>query len=97
MNKNKNKILIKENIIYQSFIKYKRITQSILTLKLYIIIYEINTIYTINTIITIIIKQFNYKKISIIVYTNLYSLYKCIIKLKVIKKKRFIINLIIIK
>jgi len=60
-------------------------------------IYEINTIYIVNTTIIIIIKQFNYEKIPIIIYTNLYFLYKYIIKLKITKEKQFIINLIAIK
>ena len=50
-------------------------------------IYEINIIYIINITIIIIIKQFSYEKISIIICINLYFLYECIIKLKVIKKK----------
>jgi len=56
MSKDKKEILIKENIIYWNFIKYKCIIWSILILKLYIIIYKINIIYTINIIIIIIIK-----------------------------------------
>jgi hypothetical protein len=41
-----------------------------------------------------IIDQFKLLVIPIIVYTDLYSLYKCLVKLSTIKEKRLIINII---
>ena len=45
----------------------------------------------------IITDQLELSVISIIVYTNLYSLYKCLVKLSTIKKKRLIINIIVLQ
>jgi hypothetical protein len=49
---------------------------------------------TIGTTLKIIIDQFKLPIISIIVCTNSYSLYKCLVKLSTIKEKCFIINII---
>jgi len=43
----------------------------------------------------IIIQKLNFPNLSIIVYINLYLLYKYLIKLRIIKKKYFIINIIV--
>ena len=49
---------------------------------------------TIETTLMMITDQLKLPIIPIIVYTNLYSLYKCLVKLNTIKKKRLIINII---
>jgi len=49
---------------------------------------------TIGTTLKIIINQLELLVIPIIIYTNLYSLYKCLVKLSTIKEKRLIINII---
>jgi len=48
----------------------------------------------IGTTLKIIIDQLELSIIPIIVYTNLYSLYKCLVKLSTIKEKRLIIDII---
>jgi hypothetical protein len=48
----------------------------------------------IGTTLKIIIDRLKLPIIPIIVYTNLYSLYKCLVKLSTIKEKRLIINII---
>jgi len=47
----------------------------------------------IRTTLKIIIDQFRLPIIPIVVYTDLYSLYKCLVKLSTIKEKRLIINI----
>jgi len=42
----------------------------------------------------IIIDRLELPVIPIIIYTNLYSLYKCLVKLSTIKEKRLIIDII---
>jgi hypothetical protein len=48
----------------------------------------------IGTTLKIITDQLTLPVIPIIVYTDLYSLYKCLVKLSTIKEKRLIINII---
>jgi hypothetical protein len=50
----------------------------------------------IRTTLKIIIDQLKLPIIPIIIYTNLYSLYKYLVKLSTIKEKRLIINIIVL-
>ena len=49
------------------------------------------------TMLDLITEQFELLNIFIIVYIDLYSLYKCLVKLNTIKKKRLIIDIIVLK
>jgi hypothetical protein len=51
-------------------------------------------VIVIRTTLKIIIDRLKLPVIPIIVYTDLYSLYKCLVKLSTIKEKRLIINII---
>jgi hypothetical protein len=55
---------------------------------------KVNIVIIIGITLKIIIDRLKLFIISIIVYTNLYSLYKCLVKLSTIKKKCLIINII---
>jgi len=55
---------------------------------------EVNIAIAIGTTLKIIIDQLKLPIIPTIVYTNSYSLYKCLVKLSTIKEKRLIINII---
>ena len=55
---------------------------------------EVNIAIAIKIILKMIINQFKLLIISIIIYTDLYSLYKYLVKLNTIKEKRLIINII---
>ncbi|KAK1480408.1 hypothetical protein CCUS01_16263, partial [Colletotrichum cuscutae] len=85
------------NIIYYLLIKNKRVTQSILILKVYSIINGINLTYIILITLRKITNRLNFLLILIVIYTDSYSLYKYLIKLRIIKKKRFIIDIITFK
>ena len=50
----------------------------------------------INTTIKIITKQLGFLPTPIIVYTNSYSLYKCLVKVRTTEEKGLIINIIVI-
>jgi len=54
----------------------------------------VNIVIAIRTTLKIIIDQLKLPIIPIIIYTNSYSLYKYLVKLSTIKKKRLIINII---
>ncbi|KAK1995809.1 hypothetical protein LX36DRAFT_581640, partial [Colletotrichum falcatum] len=71
------------NIVYFSSTKCKRVTRSVLTSKIYVIVVGANITYVISTTL-----------ILTVICTNLYSLYKCLIKLSTTKEKRLIINII---
>jgi hypothetical protein len=51
----------------------------------------------INTTIKIIAKQLRFLLTPIVVCTNLYLLYKCLVKLRTTKEKRLMINIIAIR
>ena len=55
---------------------------------------SINIAIAINTTIKIITRQLGFLYTLIIVYTNLYLLYKCLVKLSTTKEKYLIINII---
>jgi len=54
----------------------------------------VNIAVAIRTTLKMIIDRLALPTILIIVYTNSYSLYKCLVKLGTIKEKRLIINII---
>ena len=63
-------------------------------LKIYKIVSGVNIV--IKIILKIIIDWLKLFIISIIIYTDLYSLYKYLVKLNTIKKKHLIINIIVL-
>jgi hypothetical protein len=65
-------------------------------LKIYGIVSRVNIVIAIRTTLKIIIDQFKFSIIPIIIYTDLYSLYKCLVKLSTIKEKHLIINIIVL-
>ena len=65
-------------------------------LEIYRIVSGVNMAITIRTTLKIIIDQLKLPVIPIIVYTNLYSLYKYLVKLNTTKEKRFIIDIIVL-
>ena len=56
----------------------------------------VNIVIIIGTTLKIIIDRLELPVIPIIIYTNLYSLYKCLVKLSTIKKKRLIIDIMVL-
>jgi hypothetical protein len=53
--------------------------------------------FIIDSTLTIIIKQLEFSTILIIVYTDSYSLYECLVKLGTTKEKRLIIDIMAIR
>ena len=54
----------------------------------------VNIVIAIGTTLKIIIDQLKLFILFIIIYTDLYSLYKCLVKLNTTKEKRLMINII---
>jgi len=57
---------------------------------------RVNIVITIRTTLKIIIDWLELPTIPIIICTNLYSLYKCLVKLGTTKEKRLIINIMVL-
>jgi len=70
--------------------------RSVLAFKIYSIVIEADMAFAISSTLKINTEQLDLLAIPIIVYTNLYLLYECLVKLSIIKEKRLIINIIAI-
>jgi hypothetical protein len=53
--------------------------------------------YIIGSTLNIVIKQLDLPMIPIVVYTNSYSLYECLVKLGITKEKRLMIDIMAIR
>ena len=62
-------------------------------LEIYKIVNRVNIAIAIGTTLKIIIDWFEFSIIPIIIYTDLYSLYKYLVKLNTIKEKHLIIDI----
>jgi hypothetical protein len=69
----------------------------VLALEIYSIVRGVNIAIVINITIKMITKQLGFSQTLIVVYTNLYLLYKCLVKLSITQEKRLIINIIILR
>ncbi|UQC89520.1 uncharacterized protein CLUP02_15051, partial [Colletotrichum lupini] len=96
-NISKSEFTIYSNIIYYLLIKNKRVIRSILVLEVYNIVNSVNFSYIILIILKKITNRISFLFILIIIYTDFYSLYKYLVKLRITKKKRLIINIIALK
>jgi hypothetical protein len=69
----------------------------VLASEIYSIIKGVNMAIAINTTIKIIIKQLGFLQTLIVVYTDLYLLYKCLVKLGTTQEKHLIIDIIALR
>jgi hypothetical protein len=89
-----NEFTIKGNLIYYSFTKTKRVTRSVLASEIYGMVGGVDMAIAINTTIKMITEQLGFSQTLIVVCTDLYSLYKCLVKLGTTQEKRLMINII---
>ena len=78
------------NILHWSSIKCKRIIWNVLTFKLY----DMNHEFDMKAMLKAILKKMLQFNISLMIYIDFKFLYKCFVKLKIIYKKRLMINVI---
>jgi hypothetical protein len=72
-------------------------TRNVLASEIYGMIGGINMSFAISSTLTIIAKQLGLPTIPIIVCTDSYSLYECLVKLGTTKEKRLIIDIMAIR
>ena len=84
---------IKGNLIYYSSTKSKQVTRSVLASEIYSIVGSVDMVVAINTTLGMIIKQLDLPQTLIVVCTDSYSLYECLVKLGTTKEKRLMIDI----
>jgi hypothetical protein len=92
-----NTFTIYSNVIYYSSTKCKRVIQSVLASKIYSMVNSFNIGIAIATTLRIITERLRLPTIPLVIYTDSYSLYECLVKLRTTKEKRLIINIIALR
>ncbi|KHJ36427.1 hypothetical protein EV44_g3709 [Erysiphe necator] len=96
-NQEDHKFTITSNIIHYSSTKSKRVTRSVLASEIYGMVGGVDMGYAIATTINLIFSQLDLPEIPIIVCTDSYSLYECIVKLGTTKEKRLMIDIMALR
>jgi hypothetical protein len=73
------------------------VTRSVLILEIYDMVGGVDILFAIGFTLTMIMKQLGFLIILIIICTDFYFLYEYLVKLGIIKKKRFIIDIMAIR
>jgi hypothetical protein len=93
-----DKVKIRGNLVTWSSTKSKRITRSVLASEIYGMVAGVDAGYSMATSITQILKQLNiHRLLPIIVCTDSFSLYECIVKLGTTKEKRLMIDIMALR
>jgi hypothetical protein len=88
---------IKGNLIHYSSTKSKRVTRSVLASEIYGMVGGVDMAVAINTTIRMITKQLDLPQTPIVVCTDSYSLYECLVKLGTTKEKRLMIDIMALR
>ncbi|KAF1973064.1 hypothetical protein BU23DRAFT_580579 [Bimuria novae-zelandiae CBS 107.79] len=80
-----NTFTIYGNIIHYSLTKCKRVTRSVLASKIYGMVNGFD------------IERLSLPAVPLVIYTDSYSLYECLVKLGTTKEKRLIINIMALR
>lgn len=92
-----NEFNLRSNIIHWSSTKAQRVTRIVLASELYGMVHGIDNGLAIGTTINLIMKQLGKDNIPLIVSTDSFSLYECIVKLGSTKEKRLMIDIMAIR
>jgi hypothetical protein len=92
-----NTFIICSNVIYYSSTKCKRVTRSVLASEIYGIVNSFNIGIAIVTTLRMIIERLGLLAIPLVICTDSYSLYEYLVKLRTIKEKRLMINIIALR
>jgi hypothetical protein len=92
-----NTFTICGNVIYYSSTKCKRVTQSVLALEIYSIVNSFDISIAIATTLRMITERLSLPAILLVICTDSYSLYECLVKLGTTKEKQLIINIMALR
>ena len=85
------------NLLHWSSTKSKRVTRSVLASEIYGMVNGVDMAIAINSTLDMIMGQLELPKIPMIVCTDSYSLYECLVKLGTTKEKRLMIDIMALR
>jgi hypothetical protein len=92
-----NAFTIRGNVIHYSSTKCKRVTRSVLASKIYSIVNSFNIGIAIATTLRIVTKRLGLPAIPLVICTDSYLLYECLVKLGTTKEKRLMIDIMALR
>jgi hypothetical protein len=92
-----DRFTIKGNLIHYSSTKCKRVTRSVLASEIYGMVGGVNMAVAVNTTIKMIMDQLGFSHPAIIIYTDSYLLYECLVKLGTTKEKHLMIDIMVLR
>ncbi|EKD13858.1 polyprotein [Drepanopeziza brunnea f. sp. 'multigermtubi' MB_m1] len=92
-----NEIELEGNLVHYSSVKCPRVTKSVLASEVYGIIARVDIAIAISTTLAMVTKQLSLLAILVIVFTDSYSFYECLVKLSTTKEKRLMIDIMALK
>ncbi|KAF1935700.1 hypothetical protein EJ02DRAFT_460141, partial [Clathrospora elynae] len=88
---------VRGNVIHYSSTKCKRVTRSVLASKIYGMVNGFDIGIAITTTLRMITEHLGLAAVPLIICTDLYSLYKCLVKLGTTKEKRLMIDIMALR
>jgi hypothetical protein len=85
------------NLIHWSSTKSKRVTRSVLASEIYGMVAGADLAYAIGSTIAKVMEQLELPAVPIVVCTDSYSLYECLVKLGTTKEKRLMIDIMALR
>ena len=92
-----NSFKIQGNLVHWSSTKSKRVTRSVLASEIYGMVSGVDIAIAIKTTLDKITARLEIPQIPIVVCTDSYSLYKCLVKLGTTKEKRLMIDIMALR
>ncbi|XMA09892.1 hypothetical protein WAI453_002683 [Rhynchosporium graminicola] len=93
----RDQFIMRGNLIHASSTKSKRVTRSSLASEVYGMVAGVDMAIAINTTITKIMAQLDLPPLPLIVCTDSYSLYECLVKIGTTKEKRLMIDIMALR
>jgi hypothetical protein len=92
-----NSFTIRGNLIHWSSTKSKQVTQSVLASEIYGMVGGVDMALAMNSTIQMIVQQLDIPPPPIVVCTDSYSLYECLVKLGTTKEKCLMIDIMVLR